>query len=58
MPSKDPTPAWPEGLVLTQARLPIPLHRQLARAAKQSFRSLNSEMIWRLQESLRSKESA
>jgi hypothetical protein len=57
MPSKTTSPEWPEGLVVTNVRLPVPLHQQLLRAAKASFRSQNSEIIWRLQQSLRPKET-
>jgi hypothetical protein len=43
----------PDGLVITNARLPVAIHRQLAKAAKKACRSLNSELVFRLRESLR-----
>ena len=46
----EPDRDEPEGFVVTNQRLPIPLHQQLRQAAKQSLRSLNSEIIVRLRE--------
>ena len=43
----------PEGLIFKNTRLPVSLHRQLAQAAKELCRSLNSEMIYRLRELLK-----
>lgn len=43
----------PDGLVITNTRLPVAVHRQLAQAAKKACRSLNSEMVFRLRESLK-----
>jgi Arc-like DNA binding domain len=58
MPIETVPPDEPEALVITNARIPISLHQQLARAAKESFRSMNSELIVRLMKSLSPEEPA
>lgn len=47
----------PEGLIFKNTRLPVGLYRELAQAAKESCRSLNSEMIYRLRESLKAERN-
>jgi len=38
--------------VSTQIRIPPPLHRKLARLAEQNRRSLNEEIVWRLEHTI------
>jgi hypothetical protein len=56
--TKATPPGEAEALVILNARVPISLHQQLARAAKESFRRMRSEVNVRLRESLRSLEQA
>jgi Arc-like DNA binding domain len=41
-----------EGMVVSNSRIPKELHRQLAAAAQRACRSLNSEIVWRLRQSV------
>jgi hypothetical protein len=48
----------PKGVIAGSRRLPVRLHHRLVREAEKACRSLNSEIIWRLEQSLRAQEPA
>jgi hypothetical protein len=50
-------PILPPDITALSTRLPTPLHRELTREAAEAHRSLNSEIVARLERSVRRKRA-